>query len=68
MDGCIDCQQGFPFVKTGKAYERDTMLYECDDPDCPHKVCRRHLQSLYTLGDYCSKHAERQQAQMHDYV
>ncbi len=64
MDGCIDCKLGLAFVKEGKAYKQDTSLYECDDPECSHKICRRHLHSLYTLGDCCSEHAEQQRERM----
>jgi len=59
MESCIDCQHGLPFVKEGKAYQRDTSLYACDDPTCQDKVCRRHLHSLYTRGDYCATCAEK---------
>jgi hypothetical protein len=62
MQGCFDCGQGIPLVKTGKAYQKDLHLYECDNPSCKNKVCRGHLVNLYTLGDFCGCCAKRERS------
>jgi hypothetical protein len=61
---CYDCQQQRPFARNGKMTRHsDTNIVQCDNPECNHGVCHRHLRSMNTIGDFCHDCAEYVKAQ-----
>lgn len=67
MQGCSDCEKQRPFVKIAKFYENDTNLYECDCTSCTNRICRRHVHSLKTLGDFCGDCTEVEKQAMKEW-